>query len=238
MPSPAAAPTRLDGLLLLSDAHLRGPADPGLAALCAMIAAHPAPGVALLGDLLHAGWTWRGPSPADDVLQAILDAVGSRPLLVCPGNHDFGLRWPKLPQLCVAERHLIEVGGRRAILVHGDEADRRRGYRLTRRVVRGRPFAALIDALGPIRGQRALDALAGAPGADPRRVDAGLVEAQRRWGRAQLGPVELVVMGHSHHLGLEAQPGGALLWLGSWVGQRSGAVLGPEGPAVFRYDSA
>jgi UDP-2,3-diacylglucosamine pyrophosphatase LpxH len=238
MPTADAAPARLDGLLLLSDAHLRGPEDPGLAALCARIAADPAPAVALVGDLLHAGWTWPSRSTADAVLQAILDAVGGRTLLICPGNHDFGLRWPALPQLCVAERHHVEVGGIRALLVHGDEADRRRGYRLTRRLVRGRPFAALIDALGPIRGQRALDALAGAPGADPRRVDAALVEAQRQWGRAQLGPVELVVMGHSHHLGLEAHPGGALLWLGSWVGQRSGGALGPDGPSVFRRDPA
>jgi UDP-2,3-diacylglucosamine pyrophosphatase LpxH len=50
--------------------------------------------------------------------------------------------------------------------------------------------------------------------------------------------VQLVVMGHSHHLGLEAHPGGALLWLGSWVGQRSGGALGPDGPSVFRRDPA
>ena len=92
----------------VSDAHLRGPDDPGLAALCARIGADPAPAVALLGDLLHAGWSWRSRSPVDDVLHAILDAVAGRTLLICPGNHDFGLRWPALPQLCVAERHHVE----------------------------------------------------------------------------------------------------------------------------------
>ena len=224
----------LDSIFLVSDAHLLGPDDPGLPPLCAAIAAAQTPAVGLLGDLLHAGWTWRRPSAADRVRDAILEAVGDRLALVCPGNHDFGLRWPTSTQLCVRDVHHIVVGATRAALVHGDAADRRRGYRLTRRVLQSAAFVRLINMIGPDYGQQMLDTLAGAPGADPRRVDAALVAAQRTWAAAQLGPLDLVVMGHSHHLGIEQHERGALLWLGSWVGQRSAALLDGAGPRVLR----
>lgn len=221
-------------LLVLSDAHLSGPDDPALGALCARIAGAPHAAVALLGDLLHAGWTWARPSPNDDVLRAVLRAVGPRPLYVVPGNHDFGLRWPAAAArgpVCVAAAHRLTVAGRRALLVHGDAADRRLGYRALRPLLRGAPFRALIDAAGPDRGQRALRALAGAPGADPGRLDLRLVALQRRWGRAQLenNAADLVLQGHSHHFGAEAAPGGQLIFTGAWLGRAASVELDAQG---------
>ena len=58
-------------------------------------------------------------------MHAVLGAVGPRPLFICPGNHDYGLRWPDgrpgAPRT-VAAAHSLTVGGRRLLLVHGDLA--------------------------------------------------------------------------------------------------------------------
>lgn len=221
-------------LLVLSDAHLSGPDDPALHGLCARVSRAPTEAVALLGDLLHAGWTWRKPSLSDDVIHAVLGAVGPRPLYICPGNHDFGLRWPARRRgapRSVAAAHALTVDGRRLLLVHGDLADRRPGYRLLRPLLRGAPFRALIGAAGPRRGQRWLDRLAGAPGADPDRVDGELVGLQRHWGQAQLqaGVADVIFQGHSHHFGAEAAPGGQLVWTGAWLGQQASVEVDAEG---------
>ena len=108
-----------------------------------------------------------------------------------------------------------------ALLVHGDEADRRRGYRLTRRLVRGRPFAALIDALGPIRGQRALDALAGAPGA--HRIAFHFEFPPQ----AKLDPALAQIVLAAAMLGAEALPRGGALRITPLGG--AGLVVLPEG---------
>lgn len=210
-------------LVVVSDAHLLGPEDPEQVALCAFLDGLRCDRLVLLGDMLHAGWTWGGPHPDHRPFFSALERVCARGVGVwwVPGNHDFGVQVP--PAVQAAGAHVVDCDGRRLLLAHGDEPDRSVGYRALRGVLRSRVFAGLISGLGPDRGMALLRRMAGPrhpPEATPPR---GLVTAQREWAARQLRDPGLdgVIMGHSHVLGEVALPGGTLWHTGAWLGLRS-----------------
>jgi len=220
--------------LILSDAHLTGPADPAQPALIAFLDAVEAADTARVvfgGDIFHAWWGRpRVQARYQDVVAAIR-RLRDRGVAVVwiPGNHDFAVG-PVLGAL-VAETTAWtgEVAGRRWRVVHGDEADATWGYRLTRRALRGRAFAAAMRAVGPARGDALLDRLAGRS-RDHMAPAARVVEAQRQWARARLGEgAQAVALGHSHALGLVQDQRGVIVHLGDWGAQRSWLELSPAG---------
>lgn len=211
-------------LVVVSDAHLLGPDDPEQQALGAMLDGLRCDVLVLLGDILHAGWTWDGqPHPRYQPFFAAVEAVVARGIEVrwVPGNHDFGVEPPGGVRLMGA--HRIEVDGVGVLLAHGDEPDRDLGYRALSRVLRGPVFGALVHRLGPERGTRLLDRLAGPRHPADASPPEALVTAQRAWatGRLRADDVDLVVMGHSHVLGEVPLPGGAIVHTGAWYGLRS-----------------
>jgi hypothetical protein len=117
--------------------------------------------------------------------------------------------------------------------VHGDEPDQTMGYLLTRRVVRGRPFAAEMRGLGPRRGDALLNRLAGNSRAHMHAA-APLVDAQRRWAEQRLSMGhDAVCMGHSHALGVSRTAAGDVVHLGDWAEQRCWLTL-EESTATLR----
>jgi UDP-2,3-diacylglucosamine hydrolase len=192
---------------LISDVHLVGLNDPTQDALVALLDGLHTPELVILGDLFHFWWGFPGVIDVDLIpTVAALHRLARRGvrLRYVPGNHDFavGETLTSMLGLEVASRLDLTWGGRRYVLVHGDEADTTRGYALTRFTLRGPLFAALMWALGPARGRRCW--AYGSPG-DPapspltnrslgssRRSALGL-RAELRAGRA-----DVVVMGHSH----------------------------------------
>ena len=210
-------------LVVISDAHLMGPEDPEQIALCDFLETLVCDRLVLLGDVLHAGWTWGGAHPDHQPFFSTLEQVLGRGIDVdwLAGNHDFGVRPPAGVRL--REPHVVDCDGLRLLLAHGDEPDTTVGYRAVSAVLRGWPFGALVNALGPDRGMALLRRLAG-----PRHpVDApapeALVAAQRSWAAERLEDpqVDAVVMGHSHVLGEADLPGGTLFHTGAWYGLRS-----------------
>jgi len=226
--------------LALSDAHITGaPDDPAQAALVALLGRVELDALYLLGDLFHAGWAWPGGlRPGYAPTLRALDRLISRGVRVVfvPGNHDFGVVPALRAQGVEVQPALhLQVGGRRLLLAHGDEADRSPGYRLLSAALRGSAFGALMQVVGPARGDALLDRLAGASQAHPA-VPSRLIAAQAAWAQAQIdGGVDLVALGHSHHIERRALRGGHLLCLGDWVRQRcelwiEGATLRLHGP--------
>jgi UDP-2,3-diacylglucosamine hydrolase len=226
--------------LALSAAHITGdPEDPSQAALVALLGRVELDALYLLGDLFHAGWAWPGGlRPGYAPTLHALDRLISRGVRVVfvPGNHDFGVVPALLAQGVQVETSLrLEVGGRRLLLAHGDEADRSLGYRVLSAALRGPAFGALMQVLGPTRGDALLDRLAGASRGHPA-VPARLIAAQAAWAQRQIDDgVDLVGLGHSHHIERRALRGGHLVCLGDWVGQRcelwiEGASLRLQGP--------
>jgi len=210
-------------LVVVSDAHLLGPGDPEQVALCAFLDALRCDRLVLLGDLLHAGWTWDGPHPDHRPFFSALAGVRGRGIEVCwvPGNHDFGVAMPAGVQRLDA--HVVDCDGRRLLLAHGDEPDRSAGYRALTGALRSRAFSRLVSGLGPDHGMALLRRIAGPRHPPDAAASPALVAAQRDWAAQRLQDPQLdgVVMGHSHVLGQVALPGGTLWHTGAWLGLRS-----------------
>lgn len=214
-------------LVVISDAHAQGPGDPSQDSLVTWLDRLEADELVLLGDIFHHWWGFPGRlmEPYRPLCAALL-RLRSRgiSLRVVPGNHDFALGpfFHEELRAQVSEGPLsLVVDGRRLLLAHGDEADGSRGYRMTRALLRGRPFAALMAALGPERGWTLLARLAGssrAHGGDPEP----LVRAQQAWALPRLGAeADVVVMGHIHVPRLVPTERGLIVHLGDWVEHRT-----------------
>lgn len=204
-------------VVIFSDAHVLGPDDPTHAALARWIATVEADALVLGGDVFQHWWHFDdAPFPA---YAPLVEALLARrlPLTVLPGNHDFAA-----PRFFA--RHGATVpgpdgwvrtswDGRRVALHHGDLADDSAGYALATTLLRGRPFGALVDTLGPERGWRFLGRLTGHGKATPNPA---LVARQRACAVAALGGADLVVFGHTHAPSVEAVGGGTWANSGEW----------------------
>jgi len=206
---------------MISDVHAAGPGDPRQVALEAFLDGVEADRLYLLGDVFHHWWGFRSGTMPEyagvcDALRRLVHRGIS--LVVVPGNHDFATG-PFFAEELAAEvrpAHATSLAGVRYHLAHGDEADDSAGYRITRAVLRGGAFAALIEGVGPDRGGRLLRWLAGASRDRPAPL-AGLLEAQRIWAQARVEEgAQVVVLGHSHAPGVTPLRGGALINLGDW----------------------
>jgi len=207
--------------LFISDAHLTGLDDPNQALLVDLLQKTEAGEVYFLGDIFHFWWGRAGYRDPDfePLLLAIEDlkARGVGRFWV-RGNHDFHLG-PVLEKdlgVIAADRFELTLNGARVLLVHGDEADRKLGYRVTRGILRGRLFAGLMKLLGPKGSKRLGLALAGASRHDSMGQSA-LLEAQRSWAVERCAEgVDLVILGHSHAPGIQGLDQGKLVNLGDF----------------------
>ena len=222
---------------MLSDAHLHGLDDPGQAAVVAWLDDLEAERVFLLGDLFHFWWGFRDVVYAEFVptLDALarLVARGTEVSFV-PGNHDFAVG-PHFGHLGiqVADELDVRLAGRRFFLAHGDEADESTGYRVTRAVLRGRAFAALMAAAGPSGARRIGHTLAGTSRDLPPSPD--LVARQQAWGRAKLqAGFDVVVCGHTHAPELSDGPDGTFVNLGGFAGDRTWLAVEQDGTLDLR----
>lgn len=188
-----------------------------------------ASGLLINGDLFDFWFEYRSvvPSKHYRVLAALRDLVESGiPVWFVGGNHDgwggdflaaeVGLRMVEGPIE-------MEIGGRRALVAHGDavgEGDL--GYRILRRVIRHPvtvgAFRLLHPDLGAQLASRVSTTEEKAHGADTALSRA---EAIRAWGEAALRAspeLELVVAGHAHFPEIvEVAPGRFFVNAGDWV---------------------
>lgn len=217
---------------LLSDAHLMGPDDPNQRLILTFLERLEVDELCILGDFFQAWWHY-GAEPFPEY-RPLVDALRRFKLSFTPGNHDF-----HAPGFL--ERELGATVGRtltprwdglRVHLSHGDSADRSFQYALACAALRGRPFAAWMDLLGPERGWRFLNRLAGRPHGGPDPV---LITEQLRQARALLGSHDLVVMGHTHAPGLYRSQAGTFVNLGDWVMHHSWLMVDNGVPQMFSH---
>jgi UDP-2,3-diacylglucosamine hydrolase len=221
---------------LISDLHLEGgPADSAQAAFVDWLDTLDVDALFVLGDLFHAWWGYADVVPAALVPTcAALARVRDRniQLHVVPGNHDFALGpfFTHTLQAHIHPPHARDFDGVRYFLAHGDEADRTLGYRLTRRTLRSRPFAAFMRALGPSRGWALVRSLAGASRhypADPLP----LRQRQQAWACQHLDAgAEYVVLGHIHAPGWSED--GRVVHLGGWGVDRTWCLVDAGVPSL------
>ena len=207
--------------ILLSDAHLLGLEDPNLAILCGFLNQLEADELYFLGDMFHFFWGFddHRDSNYEPLWKALegLSARGCR-LHWVRGNHDFHLGGFVEESLgvLVEDSFTVDFGGHSAFFVHGDEADKSRGYRLLRAVVRGRAFARVMNSLGP-RGSRWLGLRLAGSALHEHPPNAALLRAQAHWAEECFSKgQQLVVLGHSHVPGIHRLNGGTLVNLGDF----------------------
>jgi len=247
----------LPDLTFISDLHL-GPAQSAVAerfrALAGELAARVRAGrpqkLYVLGDLFSF-WVER---PAlmrrlhGPVLEALAGLVRAGcPVAVLDGNRDFGYG-PAMTAACGAEvlgeRAAVEAGGRRGLLLHGDElltADRR--YQLFKRLVRSAPARAaakwlpeglVLWTVGRLEGLSRREKSAKPAAA----LALDLAEAVRL---AEAAGAAVLVCGHTHQPGERRVPvvGGHLrvFVLGGWRADGGTILDWPElgGPRLARW---
>ena len=226
---------------LISDLHISGRTDPTQAAFVRWLDDLKADQLVLLGDIFHAWWGFYGTVPVDYLATcAALERVRDRgiELVVVPGNHDFALG-PFFTETLGAQVHGVHtrtVDGQQVCLAHGDEADSSTGYWLVSTLLRGRPFATLMDLLGPARGMRLLHTLAGSS-RDHMDSAAPLLAAQEIWAAERIRQgADIVIVGHTHQPGMVPVEGGTLVRLGGWGHDRTWCLLEGGAPRLIVAD--
>lgn len=222
---------------MISDAHLRGLRDPVQRRLVDLLDGLEAERLYILGDLFHFWWGFGDAVFSEFVpVLAALERLSRRGVAITyvPGNHDFALGpfFTRDLGVAVRSRVALRLGGERYLLVHGDEADRSPGYALTRWLLRGPAFAALMRASGPTRARRIGLRLAGS--SRGHGGDSGpLVQAQKAWAIPYLqGGFDNVVMGHSHSPQIESLAGGRFINLGDFHSSGTWLAVTEEGPEL------
>jgi len=208
--------------LLISDAHLTGLQDPNQALLVDLLMKTDADEVYFLGDVFHFWWGQAGYRDPDfEPFLSAIERLRERQISChwVRGNHDFHLG-PVLEEdlgVVVADQFRLTISGAEVLLVHGDEADRSFGYRLTKAVLRGRVFAGLMNRLSPERVKFIGQKMAGSS-RDHMGSNTRLLLAQEEWATAQhKSGVDVVVLGHSHAPGISQLASGILVNLGDFV---------------------
>lgn len=221
--------------VFLADAHLRDPADDNYRKLLAFLAEQEGRTdlLALLGDICEflVGYphgVFPAYRPLIDAL-ARLQRSGTR-LIYVEGNHDFHLA-PffdrHLPCQVWPDGGVIELDGRRVLLVHGDLADPSdRGYRILRGGLRSAPLRLLLRLLPPAWTWR-IAARAGRASrcrnrVHPPRPARELLIAYAR--RELAAGCQAMVSGHYHQPFHTLLAEGELISLGDWITQYSYAV--------------
>ena len=219
-------------LALLSDAHLSGPDDPNQRLFIAFLEGLDADRVCLLGDIFQHWWHF-GDRPFS-AYAPVVDALRRFSLTFVPGNHDFAAASFFREELGAEVANVVHEtwDGLRVHLAHGDEVDRSLGYRALSAILRGRPFAAMIDAMGPERAWRFLGRISSPPSGTP---DPALCVAQEALARSLLAEADLVVFGHTHAPGLHRWPEGIYVNLGDWVRHHTWLLVEDGVPSLQRH---
>lgn len=222
--------------VFLADAHLRHPADDNYRALLAFLAEQEGRTdlLVLLGDICEflVGYPETVFPPYVPLFETLarLQRQGTQ-LVYVEGNHDFHLEpgfRHRLPCRILPDGGVIDLDGRRVLVVHGDLANPAdRGYRLLRAVLRSAPARLLIGTLPAAWTWAIAERMS-------RASKLTRNEKSRRWpARDILVPyaetqltagVQAVVTGHFHQPLHEQLSNGELLALGDWITQYSYAV--------------
>lgn len=179
-------------------------------------------------------------------LAALAEVVDAGiPVTLMGGNHDaWGGRFLR-EEVGVAfhpDQWRTELGGRRALVAHGDGVGRGDvGYRMLKAVLRNPVMVAGFRALHPELGVRLASRVSSTEG--KATVDAGAAGRARyieEWARERLREepdLELVVCGHSHQpVVAELEPGRYYLNSGDWIHHDSYITVRPgAAPTLYRW---
>ena len=238
MPAAAPRPTYISG-----DVHLGAVPKEREASFLRWLehAAERAERIVLNGDLFDFWFEYRSVVPRGHtrVLGALAAAVDAGvPVTLVGGNHDW---WggsffeEEIGVTFLRDPSVLELGGRRVFLAHGDGLGRGDlGYRLMRWMLRGSPTRWAFRWLHPDLGARIAKLVSKTTDRGPNEDEKRRAERLEAWGIARLRSdpsLDLVVIGHTHIPVLkEVEPGRWYVNSGDWVSRRSYVVLEAGAP--------
>ncbi|MEZ6004179.1 MAG: UDP-2,3-diacylglucosamine diphosphatase [Planctomycetota bacterium] len=207
---------------VIADLHLRdgalgagGPADPG--AFATWLAGLPAgQGLLILGDLFE---YWTGtPDLACEGYRPVLDALAARTaggdfVGIVPGNRDFllGSDFVRRTGVRLFPAGLVlAAGGRRWLMLHGDElCTRDTGYQRLRTVLRSRMLRGGLALLpGAARRAIARRLRRASKESVPRKDPAELaMQPDAAAGHLETSGCDVLLVGHAHRYRREGLPG-------------------------------
>ncbi len=193
------------------------------------------------GDLFDFWFEYRTVVPSQHfaVLKALSDlaASGVRLILV-GGNHDsWGGRFleDEIGMRCLDGPVELELGGKRAILAHGDGVGPGDvGYKILRRTLRSRPFRTLMRLVHPDLADRFVQRISrtGARSAAERArsgVRAKILEEYAAEQFETRADIDLVIFGHCHIPQLRSFGAGRYyINSGDWIEHRTYTLVTPD----------
>ncbi len=178
----------------------------------------------ILGDFFDFWFGFKGVVPYGyiPVLSRLMDLREKGvELIYLEGNHDFfmGPFFSKVLSARVyANEASLEVGGRKALIAHGDMVDTGDyGYRLLRRFLRSKPVFTLAHTLPPFLILGLAERFSGMS-RRYRPRQRGLRETLRRFAREKWKEgYEVVILGHSHTPDRVEEDGRLYINTGEWI---------------------
>jgi UDP-2,3-diacylglucosamine hydrolase len=179
------------------------------------------------------------------VLAALTDlAEAGVRLRFVGGNHD---AWggaflrDRVGMEIIADRSEIEIGGKRALVVHGDGLGRGDlGYKALKRLIRSRASIAAFRLLHPDLGSRIATFVSTTESkhGTPEKANSSRAAELVAWARSELeasSHLDLILAGHTHTPVVEeVQPGRYYINTGDWLNHFTYLVLPPAGRPLLR----
>lgn len=236
--------------IFIADAHLKNPQDANYRSLVRFLDTLPADTdtLYLLGDIFE---FWIGhPRPVYSHYREIIDCLkgvrerGVR-IVYFEGNHDFHLGSyfrDELQAEVYESGAVLEIGGKRVCLCHGDQVNRKDyRYRLFRLSLRN----PLVKALVPVFSRRLADHAAATLS---RRSSKKHEERRTRWdypaileafaGACFASGCDAVITGHFHLPICKREPGRLFISLGDWISHYSYAQWLDGEFSLERFEAA
>jgi UDP-2,3-diacylglucosamine hydrolase len=237
-------------VVLVGDAHLGRGSPEAETAFLAFLDAVPVlgDGLVITGDLFEFWFAYSRvvPRRGARVVAALAHLRRTVPVLMVGGNHDRwgGSFWQEELGIQFAPLEArFEVGGRQALVIHGDGiSETHWSAGVLHRLLRHPLTVALYRALHPDAGLWLVDRLSGYLGdrdRTPLEINASATR-QHGWARSRLDTepsLGLLVMGHTHRTAVVATPSGQLyVNPGAWLDGLRYAVVS-EGTATLAHFS-
>ncbi len=250
-------PSKGKPFFVVSDVHLGAVPDATERSFRAFLdhAAREASGLLINGDLFEFGVAYRSVVPRKHVrvLAKLADVVEAGvPVYFVGGNHDHaewgGEALEEIGVKILPDPTVMEIGGRRALITHGDAVGAgatARRERIERRIARSRVFVTFLRLLHPDWVAR-IQPYTTSTRRQVRRHEAGdgggpktrapEIEAWTRERLQEDPSLDLVVAGHAHVPALvEVEPGRYYLNAGDWITQSSYLDIPWEGMPQLRW---
>lgn len=251
--NPVQQPETLSDILVVADVHLNGE-DPAAREAFLAFLQRESTGcgtIIFLGDLFD---LWLGPSllqqPHHQALADALAGLRRRGFILAyaEGNRDLFVAHNfdgKLFHLATGGKIIVNRGGRRFVLVHGDRLNQiDYNYRIWNRLVRSFLVRLLLGALPPGWTLRAAAALERSLRTTNRRFRTYFPHSQcQRYAREQFHRgADVVVMGHFHQrryfqYAADDGPGGEVYVLPDWMTRQAALRIGSGGQVRFVGES-